>query len=269
MRRLFVIAILAGCATVKPRGCAETKVSVPAPEGTTAPKTLGVASPVPDEALALTTLDGRPAKFSDYTAPVTVLAFWATWCHPCLDELPYLEKLHQLYKNDREVSIVAVSIDSPSALERVETQVAELGLTFPVLHDPGKKLLNQFTEHIGIPLLVFIDRDFKQYREVGFDNVDFLAKKRELIELARTGSLPNESPGPIAPSAMRPGNSVTMRFGTGGLPEAARPHFRASLKRMFPASTDQELDEMMVKVDEAARTGEQVRFDNPQRATSE
>lgn len=271
VRRLLVIAILAGCATAKPRGCAQIEVRTAAPEGTTERQALR-APRLADESIALTTLDGQPAKFSDFIAPVTVIAFWATWCHPCLEELPYVELLQQLYKSDPEISIVGVSIDQLSALGRVETLVAELGLTFPVLHDPGRKLLNQFTQNIGIPLLVFIDRDFKQYRELGFSNVsadDFLATKRELIERARGGALPNEPPGHSAFSAVRPGDSATMRFGPGALSGEARPQVRANLKRMFPASTDKELDQMMVKVEEAARTGEQVRFENPQRGTSE
>ncbi len=104
--------------------------------------------------------------------------------------------LHQFYKDDHDVSIVAVSVDSPGVLELVKTQVAELKLTFPVVRDPERKLIHQFSEQIQIPLLVFIDRDFKEYREVGFFKVsadEFLDRERRLIELARTGSLPNES----------------------------------------------------------------------------
>src|SRR5712692_3550007 len=126
--------MLAGCATAKPRACAQARVAIRAPQASTALKTLDAGISDTDAAIGLRTLDGRPANFVDYMAPVTVLAFWATWCHPCLEELPYVEMLHQLYENDRDVSIVAVSIDSPSARELIRTTVAELRLAFPVLH---------------------------------------------------------------------------------------------------------------------------------------
>ncbi len=209
MQRLLIVAIFAGCANAIPRGCAQPKATVPAPEASTTQKTLDVGIPTTEGEFGLETLEGRHATLWDYRARVTLLAFWATWCHPCLDELPYVEMLHQLYKDDRDVSIVAVSIDTPSALELVKAQVAELKLTFPVVRDPERKLINQFIEQIQIPLLVFIDRDFKEYREVGFSKVfgdDFLATHQKLIELARTGSLPNEPPRPRAFGTMPPAN---------------------------------------------------------------
>ena len=194
VRRLLILGLLAGCTTGKPGACIQVKAASPAPEASTSPTPKKAGSLILDGELGLQTLDGRPANLKDYKAPVTVFAFWATWCHPCLEELPYVEKLHQLYKDDREVSIVGVSVDRPGALELAKTQIADLKLTFPVLFDSQWKLIKQFTEQIHIPLLVFIDRDGKIYSEFGFSEmraVGFVSNKGNLIELARGGHLPD------------------------------------------------------------------------------
>ena len=193
VRRLLILALLAGCTTGKPGACIQVKAASPPPQMSTLPTAKKAGSPSLDGELGLQTIDGRPVNLKDYKAPVTVLAFWATWCHPCLEELPYVEKLYQQYKDDRDVSIVGVSVDRPGALELVKTQIADLKLTFPVLFDSQWKLIKQFTEQIHIPLLVFIDRDGKIYSEFGFSKAradDFASNKGNLIELARGGHLP-------------------------------------------------------------------------------
>ena len=194
VRRLLILALLAGCTTGKPGACIQVKSASPTPQASTSSTATKAGSPNPDWELGLQTLDGRAVNLKHYKAPVTVLAFWATWCHPCLEELPYVEKLYQQYKDDRDVSIVGISVDRPGALEQVKTQVADLKLTFPVLRDSDFKLIKQFTEQIRIPLLVFIDRDSKIYSEFGFSEmraVGFVSNKGNLIELARGGHLPD------------------------------------------------------------------------------
>ncbi len=44
--------------------------------------------------IELLTVDGKPVKLGDFAAPVTVIGLWATWCKPCLAELPYLDQLY-------------------------------------------------------------------------------------------------------------------------------------------------------------------------------
>jgi thiol-disulfide isomerase/thioredoxin len=118
MRFIMMMLFLVSCAT---------SATPPAqPEGRgKQPATLGK-----DGAIPLLRLDGTPANLSDYGAEVMVIAMWATWCGPCVEELPMLEALHQTYKGDRRVSIVAVSIDSSDRREKVR-KIAS-GLSYPV-----------------------------------------------------------------------------------------------------------------------------------------
>lgn len=49
---------------------------------------------------------------------VYVINFWATWCGPCVKELPYFESLHDIYKNEERVKVVLVSLDFEKQIER-------------------------------------------------------------------------------------------------------------------------------------------------------
>src|SRR6266852_29918 len=112
-------------------------------------------------AVTLYSLDEQSVLLSSYAAPVTVLVLWATWCKPCLEELPYVEQLHQLYRDDRDVAILAISIDRPEALQRVRNEAARLGLSMPVLIDADSSLRKALSIPNVVPSLLLICPDFK------------------------------------------------------------------------------------------------------------
>jgi len=137
----------------------------------------------------------------------------ATWCKPCLEELPQLEQLHQRYKGDPDVSILAISIDEPERIQAVRDQAASLKLSMPVLIDARGTLRERLSalENNGplvLPLLVFVDRDFRLVREGGLrldERSDFVAKKSAVIELLRAGKLPSTPPVAAHSSRAPPG----------------------------------------------------------------
>jgi thiol-disulfide isomerase/thioredoxin len=96
---------------------------------------------------------------------VVLLNFWATWCGPCLQEMPFLQGLYNKYK-DKGVEILSVSIDEYDF--RVPPVVTKLKLDFPVFVEP------EFGERFNaqtVPLNIFIDRQGTlRYRKTGFDN---------------------------------------------------------------------------------------------------
>src|SRR5690242_18638547 len=94
------------------------------------------AAAAPSADITLENLDGTSVTFSSVRAKVTVVSFWGTFCGPCLDELPSLEKLHQRYRGDKDVAILAVSIDPATTAEdreKIRATAKKLGLTMPVL----------------------------------------------------------------------------------------------------------------------------------------
>ena len=86
----------------------------------------------PTPPLALRDLDGRPHDLTDYRGKVVVVNFWATWCQPCREELPSLERLRDAMRGRRfEVLTVNVAEGEP----RVKGFLAEVPLRLPVLLD--------------------------------------------------------------------------------------------------------------------------------------
>ena len=86
---------------------------------------------------------------------VIFLNFWATWCPPCKEEMPSMERLYKRYKH-RDFTIVAISIDSGDP-QAVATFVEKLGLTFPIGLDPKLEVANRYTVR-ALPSSFLIDR---------------------------------------------------------------------------------------------------------------
>ena len=92
------------------------------------------AQPAP---FVLKDLTGREHRLADYRGKVVVLNFWATWCEPCRDEMPTLEKLKARF-SDRPFAVLAVNVDEPEA--RIRKFLSALPLSFPVLLDQERRL---------------------------------------------------------------------------------------------------------------------------------
>jgi len=92
----------------------------------------------PAPGFSLLTLGGGRAALADHRDKLVVLNFWATWCQPCLLEMPSLEALWQRYR-DRGLVVLAVSIDRGTPKALLEPYVQNLKLTFPILLDPEAK----------------------------------------------------------------------------------------------------------------------------------
>lgn len=135
--------------------------------------------PAPD--FQAETLDGKKVSLSDYQGKVLILDFWATWCGPCLAELPYFQELVNLYKNDPSVAFLTISQDRSKDV--VRKFIEQKGYTFPVIFDTG---IGQLFEIEGIPLLIVIDKEGKiRYKHFGFDpnNVDFVRLMKKEIQI--------------------------------------------------------------------------------------
>jgi len=92
---------------------------------------LEVGMQAPD--FTLRNLNGNLEGLSEFKDKVIVLNFWATWCAPCLEEMPAFEKLYRRYRS-QGLTVIAVSLDKGDT-SKVEKFVDEHSLTFPVLLD--------------------------------------------------------------------------------------------------------------------------------------
>ena len=86
--------------------------------------------------------EGRPfdAAATLIAAPgaaksATLLVFWASWCHPCISEIPVLNEMHRFY-GKRGLRVVALGVrEGGETLERIKTTAQANGVTYPVLFD--------------------------------------------------------------------------------------------------------------------------------------
>ena len=81
-------------------------------------------------------LAGKPSHLSDLRGKVVVLNFWATWCPPCVEEAPSLNRL-QKYIEARNAVVIGVAADEdPAAVEKF---LRDEHVVFPTFRDPGTK----------------------------------------------------------------------------------------------------------------------------------
>ena len=112
-----------------------------------------LSGPAPDITLKSTT--GQNIRLADYKGKVVMVNFWASWCGPCRQEMPLLEKMHNDYK-DAGFVLLGVNVDAEAA-DR-DKFLAETPVTFPVLDDSE----NTATEVFGVeamPSSYFVDKN--------------------------------------------------------------------------------------------------------------
>ena len=134
----------------------------------------------PAPPLALVDTRGVEHSLEQYRGKVVVVNFWATWCPPCVEELPSLENAWQRYRQQGLV-VLAVSGEETdvvaSFLERLPTDI-----TFPVLIDSDMKTGNRWQIR-GLPTTVVVDRSgHLHWRAEG--QLDFSASKVDEMLLA-------------------------------------------------------------------------------------
>jgi peroxiredoxin len=125
--------------------------------------------------LTLASLRGRPV----------LLNFWATWCKPCEDEMPAMERLYREL-HGQGFELVAVSVDAGQQ-EVVEFR-DRLGLSFPIVHDPDRRVSTRY-QALRFPESWLIGPDGKLVaRFIGpreWDAPEYAGRIRELLAASR------------------------------------------------------------------------------------
>lgn len=101
-------------------------------------------------------IDGKMVSLSDFKGKVVLLNIWATWCPPCVDEMPSMEKLHQKMKGEN-FEILAVSIDEDGA-KAVIPFMEKHNLSFTALIDT-KGALKSLYQTTGVPESFIVDSE--------------------------------------------------------------------------------------------------------------
>jgi len=113
--------------------------------------------------LKLNTLEGRSIDLAELKGQVVLVNFWATWCPPCVEEIPSLERLYQKTK-PRGLEILAVDVGETK--EQMREFLKDKPITFPVLMDIDGSALKRWNVH-AFPTTLILDRQHK-IRYAGF-----------------------------------------------------------------------------------------------------
>lgn len=103
----------------------------------------------------LNTPDGQTVVLSELKGTPVLLNFWATWCGPCVHEMPFLQQIHEDWPGE-ELVLLAVNIGENSS--QVGQFMQSYGFSFTVLLDSQAALAQRYNVY-GIPTSVFIDKE--------------------------------------------------------------------------------------------------------------
>ena len=102
-------------------------------------------------------LNGDSVSLAAQRGKVVLFNIWATWCHPCRDEIPELQELHTTYR-DRGLELVGVSVDADGSDEAIRAFMKDFSMTYPVWRDPDERVMTRFLT-VGVPATFLIDRE--------------------------------------------------------------------------------------------------------------
>jgi thiol-disulfide isomerase/thioredoxin len=113
-----------------------------------------VARPVPN--LELKDLAGHPQKLSSLRGQIVVLSFWATWCGPCLEELPRLTRLNRTYAG-KNVRFIAISLDEKKDRPKIQPFLAAHNIDLEVWVGGDSDLLPRYGLDGIVPATLILD----------------------------------------------------------------------------------------------------------------
>lgn len=111
-------------------------------------------TPTPAPKFELKDPSGKPLSLSELKGKVVFVNFWATWCLPCIEEMPAMEKLHQELQKD---GLVILAVNFQEGTERVKEFLTKHNLTFTALLDHDGKVAERY-QAWALPVSVIINK---------------------------------------------------------------------------------------------------------------
>lgn len=151
-----ITAALAGVALTV-AACGGGQVGTDSRGDEAATRTAAPSSPAPGDALPtrqVEAFDGGSVALTDYVGVPLVVNFWASWCPPCIAEMPDLEAVHQLAGGQ----VTFVGINTQDTPEAAEDMVEQTGVTYDLVRDPEGQLFEAFGV-FGMPSTFYVDAD--------------------------------------------------------------------------------------------------------------
>lgn len=134
--------------------------------------------PAPD--FTLTSLESSNLRLEELRGQVLLINFWASWCGPCRQEMPILDRLHQRYENTG-FAVLGINVESEGPARQL---LEKIPVTFPVLIDVNQQV-SELYRLDAMPTTVLVDRDgVVRYVHRGYrpgDEAKYIEIVKELI----------------------------------------------------------------------------------------
>ncbi len=108
----------------------------------------------------LENIAGGKTTAADFKGKVTVVDMWATWCEPCIQEIPSFNKLHEAYQG-KDVAVVGITVESPH--DEIAAKAQEFGMKYHVLVG-NDDVVAGFGGLLGFPTTFVVTKDWKIYK---------------------------------------------------------------------------------------------------------
>jgi len=100
---------------------------------------------------------GKKVSLSDYKGSVVLINFWATWCAPCIQELPSLQRIHDDL-NKEGFTVLAINVDEARHKSGIKPLIKKMNLTFPILLDSTSSVMSLYNPQMNIPFSVVVNK---------------------------------------------------------------------------------------------------------------
>lgn len=101
-------------------------------------------------------VDGNKISLSNFIGKPVFINFWASWCGPCRDEMPFIQEAYDAYGD--QIEFIMINVIETDKIKDMQTYISEYGFTFPVYLDK-KNVVSDLYNIYGYPTSFFIDRN--------------------------------------------------------------------------------------------------------------
>ncbi|MBF0291877.1 MAG: TlpA family protein disulfide reductase [Nitrospinae bacterium] len=110
--------------------------------------------PRPAPSFSMTSVKGKQVSLASLAGKPAMINFWATWCAPCVKELPELERIHNLYK-ERGLEVILFNLQEKADV--VKKHIEEHGYTMTSMLDEKGEMAEKY-QVFGLPTTFFVDK---------------------------------------------------------------------------------------------------------------
>jgi peroxiredoxin len=131
----------------------------------------------------LRTPKGKIVHLSDYKGQVIIVNFWATWCSPCILEIPHLQAMYKELSPEGFV-VLGINIDEARHISGIRPLAKKLGMEYPILLDKDRSVMNVYNPSGVLPYNLVINRKGQIYAYFEGYDIGKMNEMKKVVEEA-------------------------------------------------------------------------------------